>query len=230
MAQKRVSRARKRDLEQPDEFLTLTARLLEKVRVYWKPLSACGVVLFVIMAGVLVAGYFSDRAEENAFVLLNQAMNRYATEGGSQDRAKGLEAVTPDFETLFAKYGGRQGGAAARLIFAQMNVQAGRPEAAVGHYEQALGLYPEGSYAASAAKSGLGYALAASGQHEKAIAAFTDLMAGQDSLFKADALYQLTLLYRQAGQKDEYQKALETLQKDYPQFIYADMLAAVTGG
>jgi len=230
MAQKRVSRARKRDLEQPDEFLTLTARLLEKARVFWKPLSACGLVLFVILAGVLVAGYFSDRAEEKAFVLLNQAMIRYGTEGGGPDRAKALAAVAPDFDTLFANYGRRQGGAAARLIFAQMNILAGRPEAAVDHYKQALEIYPEGSYAASAAKSGLGYAQAASGQHEKAIAAFADLIAGQDSIFKADALYQLTVLYRQTGQEDEYQKALQTLQKDYPQFIYADMLTGVAGG
>lgn len=229
MAQKRISRARKRDLEQPDEFLTLTARLLEKARVYWKPLSACGVALCIILAGVVVAGYFSDRAEEKAFVLLNQAMNRYATEGGSQDRAKALEAVTSDFETLFAKYGSRQGGAAARLIFAQMNFLAGRFEAAVAHYEQALELYPEGSYAASAAQSGLGYAQAAAGQPEKAIAAFTGLFAGQESLFKADALYQLSLLYRQTGQEDDSKKALQTLKKDYPQFIYADMLAGFTG-
>ena len=229
MAQKRISRARKRDLEQPDEFLTLTARLLEKSRAYWKPLSACGVILVVILAGVLVAGYFSDQAEEKAFVLLNQAMNRYASEGGSQDRVKALDAVTSDFDALFTKYGNRQGGAAARLIFAQMNFLAGRPEAAVVHYEQALRLYPENSYASSAAKSGLGYAQAAAGQPDKAIAAFNDLIAGQDSLFKADALYQLSLLYRHTGQEDESKKALQTLQKDYPQFIYADMLTGVAG-
>ena len=88
MAQKRISRARKRDLEQPDEFLTLTARLLEKSRAYWKPLSACGVILFVILAGVLVAGYFSDQAEEKAFVLLNQAMNRYAQRAATRIGSK----------------------------------------------------------------------------------------------------------------------------------------------
>lgn len=230
MVQKRISRARKRDLEQPDEFITLTARLLERLRVYWKPLSACGVAAFIILAGVLVAGYFSERAEEKAFFMLSQAMNRYIAEGGSQDRVKALDAVKADFETLFAQYGNRQAGAAARLIFAQMNLMAGRPEAAAAEYEQALELYPEHSYAASAAKSGLGYAQAASGQHEKAIATFEDLSAGQDSMLKADALYQLMLLYQQTGQTADFQKARQTLQEAFPQFMYADMLTDSTEG
>jgi hypothetical protein len=103
MAQKRISRARKRDLEKPDEFLTLTSRLLEKIKTYWKPISAGGVVLVVILVGVLAARYFSERAEAQAFVLLNQAMNHFTTERRSQDPAKALDAVTPEFETLFTQ-------------------------------------------------------------------------------------------------------------------------------
>ena len=85
MAQKRISRARKRDLEQPDEFLSLTSRLLDKISTYWKPISAGMGVLMVILAGVLVAGYFIEKAEDKAFVLLNQAMRHHAEELVSQD-------------------------------------------------------------------------------------------------------------------------------------------------
>jgi hypothetical protein len=76
MAQKRISRARKRDLEQPDEFLTLTSRLLDKIRTYWKPVSAGFGLLMIILAGILAFGYFSQKAEAKAFVLLNQTMQR----------------------------------------------------------------------------------------------------------------------------------------------------------
>jgi tetratricopeptide (TPR) repeat protein len=229
MAQKRISRARKRDLEKPDEFLTLTSRLLEKIKTYWKPISAGGVVLVVILVGVLAARYFSERAEAQAFVLLNQAMNHFTTERRSQDPAKALDAVTPEFETLFTQYGDRRGGAEARLIFAQMNYLAGRPEAAVIQYEEALKLYPENSFAASAVRSGLGYAQAAAGQNEKAIATFTALVDGQNSVFKADALYQLSLLYRKTGQETAYAKTIQTLKEDYPQFMYAGMIADEAG-
>ena len=229
MAQKRISRARKRDLEKPDEFLTLTSRMLEKVKTNWKPISAVAVVLFVILAGVLAARYFSKKAEEQAFVLLNQAMVHFAAERGNQDPAKALEAVTPDFETLFTKYGDRRGGAEARLVFAQMNYLAGRPEAAAGQYEEALRLYPENSFAASAARSGLGYAQAAAGQNEKAIAAFSALVDGQNPIFKADALYQLSLLYRKTGQETAYAKTIQTLKENYPQFMYAGMIVDDAG-
>jgi len=230
MAQKRISRARKRDLEKPDEFLTLTSRLLEKTRNHWKPIGAGGIVLLVVLVGVVSVRYFSQKAEEKAFILLNQAMTHYATERRNQDQAKALESVTPDFEALFANYGDRRGGAAARLIFAQMNYTAGRPAVAAAQYKEALEFYPEDSYAESAAWSGLGYAQAAAGQNEKAIAAFTAVVDGQNPTLKADALYQLCLLYQKTGQEANYDKALQTLKENYPQFMYAEMLTDGAGG
>lgn len=230
MAQKRISRARKRDLEQPDEFLTLTSRLLDKTRTYWKPISAGIGVLLVILAGVLVAGYFSEKAEDKAFVLLNQTMRRYAAELASQDAPKALEAATPDFEILFSKYGDCQGGMAGRLFFAQMNYQAGRTEAAIAQYAAAVKGFPEGSYALSAVWSGLGYAQAAAGKNEAAIITFSKIIAGQDTVLKADALYQRALLYRKTGQDADYGEALQTLREKYPGFMYAEMLAESTDG
>jgi tetratricopeptide (TPR) repeat protein len=230
MAQKRISRARKRDLEKPDEFLTLTSRILETIKNNWKPISAGGIALLVVLGAVLATRYFSQKAEDKAFVLLNQAMNHYAAERRSQDQAKALASVTPDFEALFAKYGDRRGGAAARLIFAQMNYAAGHPAVAATQYEKALKFYPQGSYAEAAAWSGLGYARAGAGQNEKAIAAFTAIVDGQNSIFKADAWYQLSLLYRKTGQEANYDKAIQTLKEDYPQFMYAEMITDEAGG
>lgn len=230
MAQKRISRARKRDLEQPDEFLTLTSRALDKINTYWKPISAGMGVLTVILAGVLVAGYFSEKAEDKAFVLLNQTMSRYVAERASQDAMQALEAVTPDFENLFSKYADREGGLAGRLIFAQLNYEAGRTEVAIAQYTAAEKGFPEGSYALSASWSGLGYAQAAAGQHEEAIIAFSKIIAGQDTVLKADALYQLAMLYRKTGRDTDYAEALKTLRDKYPGFMYAEMLTESKDG
>jgi tetratricopeptide (TPR) repeat protein len=230
MAQKRISRARKRDLERPDEFLTLSSRLMEKISLYWKPISAGFCVLLVVLGGILVFRYFSDKAEDKAFVMLNQALMAYAAGQENQDLGKALEAVTPDFNTLISQYGNRQGGMAARLAFARMNFQAGRMETAIAHYTAASKLFPEGSLGASAAWSGLGYALAAAGQHEKAIAAFAKVVDGSDAVLKADALYQRALLYRKTGQDADYNKSLQTLREKYPAFMYAELLPEPTEG
>jgi tetratricopeptide (TPR) repeat protein len=229
MAQKRISRARKRDLEQPDEFLTVTSRLLDKIRTYWKPVSAGFGVLMIILAGILAFGYFSQKAEAKAFVLLNQTMQRYAVESANQDHQKALEAVTSDFENLFSTYGDRQAGMVGRLIFAQMNYQAGLMEIAILHYMEAVKMFPEASYALSAAYSGLGYAQAAAGQSEKAINAFEKTADGQDAVLHADALYQLALLYRKTGQEAEYGKAVQSLKEKFPGFMYAEMLPQFSG-
>jgi tetratricopeptide (TPR) repeat protein len=229
MAQKRISRARKRDLEQPDEFLTLTSRLLDKIRTYWKPVSAGFGLLMIILAGILAFGYFSQKAEAKAFVLLNQTMQRHAAESIKQDPQKALEAVTPDFENLFATYGNRQAGMVGRLIFAQMNYQAGQMENAIVHYMEAVKMFPEASYALSAAWSGLGYAQAAASQDEKAINAFKKCADGQDAVLQADALYQLALLYQKTGQEPEYNKIVASLKEKFPGFMYAEMLPQSAG-
>ena len=227
MAQKRISRARKRDLEQPDEFITLTSRFLNAVSAHWKPISAVVGGLMVVLVGVLIAGYFSGKAEDKAEFLLTQTMNRYTSEISRQEPGTALDAVTADFETLFSDYGDRQAGAVGRLMFAQLNYQAGRMETAILQYETVLGQFPEGSYRAAAAWSGLGYAHAAAGEHQKAITAFSSVMAGEDPILKADALYQLALLYRKTGQDKAYEQALQTLKEDYPDFIYAEVLPPV---
>ena len=230
MARKRISRARKRDLEQPDEFITLTSRVLNTLSAHWKSISiGLGVVLMIAVGG-LTYSYFSHKAEEKATFLLNQAMSRYATELERQNSDQALATVTPDFETLLADYGDRRAGAMARVMFAQMHYRAGRLDQAAARYEAALQRFPEGAYGTSAALSGLGYTRAAAGEHEKAIAAFAQILSGPDPVYKADALYQTALLYRETGRDAEYQKAVATLKRDYPDFMYAELLPAVSPG
>ena len=94
----------------------------------------------------------------------------------------------------------------------------------IAQYAAAMKGFPEGSYAASAVWSGLGYAQAAAGQHEDAIIAFSNIIAGQDTVLKADAVYQRALLYRKTGRDAEYGEALKTLRDNYPAFMYAEMM------
>ena len=230
MAQKRVSRARKRDLEQPDEFLTLTAKLMERIRTHWKPISAVFLVIMVILAGTLLYGFFDEKAETKAFAQLSQTMSRYASEVTRQDRLKALEVVTPEFDQLFAKYGNRQGGMAGRLIFAQLNYLAGKAETAVQHYTEAAKRYPDGSYGASAAWSGLGYAQIAAGQDQAAITAFSTVIDGQHPALKADAMYQLILLYKKTGMQAEYDQTVKTFKDKYPANMYTAVLPDPTDG
>jgi tetratricopeptide (TPR) repeat protein len=204
--------------------------MLEQGRIYWKPISLCVAAVMVVVVGVIVFRFFSDRAEDKAFALLNETLVRYTSERSGQDAQKALAAVAPDFEKLFADFGDRQGGLAGRLIFAQMNLEANRPEVAAEHYKTAVEKFSEGSFALSAALSGWGYALAASGQHEKAIAAFTKVVDGNDPALKADALYQVALLYQKTGQEAKYNQALQTLREEHATFMYAEMLTAPADG
>ena len=64
MSRKRVSRARKRDLEQPDEFLSVTAGLIQTLNRYRTPLIIGVVVVFVARAIALILHHRRGRVED----------------------------------------------------------------------------------------------------------------------------------------------------------------------
>ena len=77
MAKKRVSRSRKRQLEEPDKFISFTAQFLGFLTKYKVPvLSAVGVI-FAIMIGVFSVYYYSHRAESKASVMLATSLAEY---------------------------------------------------------------------------------------------------------------------------------------------------------
>ena len=230
MAQKRISRARKRDLERPDEFITFASRILNVFNTHRKSIGAGFAIFLILLTGVLLYGHFRQKAEDRAMFMLTQTMNRYSEELGRQDAAKALEAVRSELETLLADYGDQQAGALAGVAFAQMQYRAGHVGEAVKQYEATLDRFPEGTYGWSTVWSGLGYARAAAGDDEKAIAAFSNIVSGSNPVFKADALYQMALLYRKTGRMDEFRKVVATLNSEYPDFMYAEVLPSPSSG
>ena len=104
MAQKRVSRSRKRDLEQPDRFTTFTHNLLQfatkhKVHLY----TALGLVITLSIA---IAGwlYFANKAEDKALALLAQSQNKYQAIIENSTPELAYLDVANDFKLIKQKY------------------------------------------------------------------------------------------------------------------------------
>ena len=79
------------------------------------------------------------------------------------------------------------------------------------------------------ALSGLAYALAQTGAHDKAAERFGEIVAGREGMLKAEALFQQGWLYAKAGETDKGQKAYEQLLADFPDSAYADQVRDLLG-
>ncbi len=224
MSQKRISRARKRDLQQPDEFLSVTATIVQKLNRYRTSLAIGVVVIFLALAGYSALRYFTNQAENRAFQRLSANLKMYQEAVREKAPPEALEQVKPQFESLLDEDGHREGGKLAHLVFADLNYRAGHHDVAIANYEKAIELIPLDHLAHGSALSGLGYAYLEAGKMDEAAGCFEKIIAGNYPHLKADALYQLGRLYGAQGQtakqKDVYQRLLD----EAPSFVYADLI------
>jgi tetratricopeptide (TPR) repeat protein len=224
MSRKRISRARKRDLEQPDEFLSVTAALIQKLNRYRTPLTIGIVILFTSLAVYSAVRYFAGQADSRAFRRLSVNLENYQTALSGSTAQEALAQVKPQFEKLLKEDGKRPGGKLARLVYADLNYRAGDFDAAIANYKQALELLSPEDFAHGSALSGLGYAYIAAGAPDKAIDSFEKITTGQYPQLQTDALYQLGRLYGEQGESAKQKEIFQRLLDKAPAFVYADLI------
>ena len=221
MANKRVTR--KQLLKEPDEFISFSNRMIRLGVAYKRQLMiAAGVFCTVVLVYVGVQ-YVSQRSRAKAFRLLDTAVIRYEQVRVQNGPAKAFAEVEGDFKTILAKYGSNAGGKLARVTFAQYNYAAGRLDQAIALYDEALSDFNEDPLYRGVIASGLGYAYAAKNDGPKAIAYFEQVVSESVTGLKGDALFNLGLLYAQAGQATKSAEAFKRIKAEHPESFYAEM-------
>jgi tetratricopeptide (TPR) repeat protein len=226
----RISRSRKRELVEPDKFITRTARILNLFARHRRSVLLLLAAFFGIAAVLLGMRYFSQKAEAHAFVEYTHLVARHQEIGATVPAEQVLQGLESDFQAFIERHGRRLPGRMARLDLADLYYRAGRLEDALSVYESLHHEVPPESFAYWAGKNGAAYAYAAQGQADKALAMFEQLIDGPMSVFRADALYQVGRLYAAQGQGDKSRESYKRLLDDYPGFVYADMLQAQREG
>jgi tetratricopeptide (TPR) repeat protein len=129
---------RKQLLKEPDEFITFTGKMIRLVRTYQNQVTiTIGIAVSVLLLFSLIK-VFTNRAENNAFTLLNQASKKYQSLLVTQDATTALKQVEEDFEHILGKYSRYQGGKIARVNYANYCYQAGEYDRAAELYNTAL--------------------------------------------------------------------------------------------
>ena len=133
MAKKR-KKTRKELLKEPDEFMTLTGKVIG-FAVDHKTQLTYG--LGIILALVIIASgvrFFSIRAETKASAMLDQSLTEYNSLKAQKSPDEVYRAVAGGFQNILQKYSGKDSGKVARLIYANICYDAGQ-------YKQAIELY-----------------------------------------------------------------------------------------
>ena len=223
MAKKR-KKTRKELLKEPDEFMTLTGKLIGFAVDHKTPLTyGLGIILalVIIFSGVR---FFSIRAEDKASAMLDQSMIEYNSLKAQKKPGEVYSAVSGSFQNILQKYDGKDSGKLARLIFANICYEAGKYEQAINLYNTSLKDFETHPMIHSQILSSLGYAYEQQKEYSTAVSYFEKISSAPGQILRDDALYHLGRLYNKLGQPEKSKEVYQKILSDHPDFIYIDMV------
>ena len=224
MAAKNISRARKRDLENPDEFITLWTRLFNFTAEHKVQVSCALTFLavLIIVAGVTV--YSLKKSENKAFFLLQQGVVKYQTLLNASNPNKAYLDVGKDFELIMEKYSGRKGGKLARFTYAEMCYAAGDYDKAIANFNKSLVDFNDEPFLKNLILSDLGYSYKAKNDYKTSAKYFEMIVTTPDNSIKDEALFNLGELYDAIGDKDKSIDAFKKILSDHSGSMYTEIV------
>jgi len=223
-------KTRKELLKEPDEFITISGKLIGFAVDHKNQLIyALGIIVAValIISGVR---FFSIRSENKASALLDQSLATYEKIKNDQKPVEVYDRIAADFQLILDKYGSKNSGKIARLTFANICYQAGKYEQAIALYQKSLKDFEKHPTIYHQVVSSLGYALEQQEDYAGAVSYFEKLSSAPEAIIRSEALYQLAWLYDQLGQTEKSKAAYNKIISDHQDFIYIDLVKEKMSG
>ena len=225
MAKKRkIKISRKQLLNEPDEFITFSSKLLKFIIDHKSQITIAVSVIFCFMLAFSGWRYFSNKAEDKASISLDRNITRYESVKMKEGADKAYLEVEKDFQLLLKKYSGKHGGKLARVVFANICYNTGKPDEAITLYKKSLRDFDDKQFIKNMILNNLGYAYEKKGDYASAIQYFEITAQGTQPDLKNEAWYNLGRLYSQEGDKEKSSKAYSKIVSDFTNSIYFDLV------
>jgi len=216
--------SRKELLKEPDEFLTLTGKLLQWAAAHKTHLTYGAVIFAALLLAISGYRFFSLRAEAKAAGMLQTATAAYGSARMENGPETAYQTVAPEFESLLKKYGGTSSGDIARYQFANICYDAGKFQQAIELYKAALVDFDSDAIIKRQILCGLGYAHEQTNDLQTAAAYFKQILDSGDGPMLDEILFNLGRLYSRMGNSRKSEENYQRLLENYPGSIYAELV------
>ncbi|MCP4622511.1 MAG: tetratricopeptide repeat protein [bacterium] len=227
---KKHKKTRKELLKEPDEFMTLSGKLIGFAVDHKNQLTyTFGII---VALALIISGYrfFSIRSENKASALLDQSIAKYEKVKDDEKPAEPYDRVSADFQLILDKYGSKQSGKIARLTYANICYQTGKYDQAIELYKRSLLDFEKQPAIHNQVTGSLGYAHEQKQDYASAVGYFEQLLSAPESIIKGEALYHLGWLYDKLGQTEKSKDAYNKILSDHQDFIYIDLVKEKMAG
>ena len=223
MAKKR-KKTRKELLREPDEFMTISGKLIG-FAVDHKNKLAYALGIIVILA-LIISGYrfFSIRAENNAAALLDKNLTKYNSLKADKQPDEVYGEVSADFQFILDKYKGKESAKLARIIYANICYNASKYKQAIELFKTALTDFAKYPMIHQQILSNLGYAYEQEKDYSTAVGYFEKISTAPEPIMRDEALFHLGRLYDKLGENEKSREAYNKILTDHQDFIYIDLV------
>lgn len=216
-------KTRKELLKEPDEFLTLSSRMIDWGTRHKSEIGYA--VLGVVVLAAVLSGYlfYSSRQEAKAASLLAQAFAKLEQLGAEKPKDQAVQEVAEDFRRIFNDYSGRAYGRVARLMYANLCYEIGDYPQAAELYKASLPGFADQPLIHVQILKSLGYTYEALQDTAAAVTYFEQAQAAGDQRLQDDVLFHLGELYARLGQKEKSAEAFRRILSEHADSIYANL-------
>lgn len=227
MASKKITR--KQLLKEPDEFITLSGKLIQFGRAHQTQLSIAAGAFFLCLIIITGYGYYKTQTEKKAIGKLNALTKQYEEILAEKGVEEAYTAVAGELKRIVAEYNSTKAGRIARMVYANYSYHAKQYDQALAAYQIIQRDFTENPIYKSLMDSSLGYTYWNRNEYEPAVKHFKQIIDSPLSPLKDDALFSAATLYRTTERLPDHQNALKRIVSDHPDSLYIDLATELTG-
>jgi tetratricopeptide (TPR) repeat protein len=226
----KTDKSRKQLLNEPDQFITFSGKLIAFGRSHAKTLLICTGVAVALLLSAVIIRQVSETKEKRASEMVEAAVAKYTAALQDTDPKTAYERVKTDFEDIFDRYGSQQTAKAARLVYADISYKGADADTAVSLYTQALEDFKQTAALKNIILSGLGHAYLLKSEYPESIRYFEMITSGNQKDMRSDALFNLALLYEKTGEAAKSKALYQQLLAEFPDAMVVDLVKEKISG
>ena len=222
MVGKKIDR---KQLKQPDEFITLSAKILEWGQTNSRQISMGIIAVAVIVCAVAGYRFFDSRAETKAFAMLYQADRAY--DNSLQKAAANNpvdDKIISAYQEIVDKYPTKSAGRIARKTLADIHFDAGQYDQATRLFEHSLKDFEKDQFYRSMLLNDLALAHEANTNGQEAQKYFELITEQPDAPVVDQALFHLAGWYEKKGEPEKARELYGRIVSEQAGSIYSNVV------
>lgn len=210
----------KKQLKEPDEFISTMERLVLFSRENVKHLLVGFAIVFAI--GVAYGVFnIKGRMDDKKAVRLEYDASRYYFGSGREKTGQDLKKAIETYQKILSDYGRSSSAPIASYYLGNAHMEIKEYDAAINVYKVFLERYPERRDLVPLVYQRLGYAYLAKGDNQNALESFNKAAGLEFAKIRDQSLYESGRILEQMGNKDEAIKKYKEIIAGFPSSPYS---------